>query len=261
MMQDDFKQNLITSKPKRIISLVPSITELLYHAGLDEEVVGITKFCVHPQEWFRTKARVGGTKNVHIEKVKSLEPDLIIANKEENVKDQVEALQSIAPVWVTDINNFEDAISMIDMCGKITDRDENTSAIIQKIKKSFEQLPINKTPVSALYLIWRDPYMTIGNDTFIHDMLGKAGFINVYADYTRYPEVPVEEMIKINPQYVLLSSEPFPFKQKHIEEIKQFLPDAHVMLVDGEMFSWYGSRMQFAAEYFKRLSEPGFGGL
>ena len=105
--------------------------------------------------------------------------------------------------------------------------------------------------MSALYLIWRDPYMTIGNDTFIHDMLGKAGFINVYADYTRYPEVPVEEMIKINPQYVLLSSEPFPFKQKHIEEIKQFLPDAHVMLVDGEMFSWYGSRMQFAAEYFK----------
>ena len=251
--ENNFSQNIISLNPKRIVSLVPSITELLYDAGLDEEVAGITKFCVHPQQWFRTKTRVGGTKNVHYEKVKSLSPDLIIANKEENVKEQVNALQQLAPVWVTDINNYDDGLAMIETCGKITGRENNTAAIISRIKSSFNHLNTGIKQATALYLIWREPYMTIGGDTFIHDMLARAGFINVFGEYVRYPQVSKDMMIKMNPKYVLLSSEPFPFKEKHIQEIKQYLPKATVLLVDGEMFSWYGSRMQYAAAYFEEL--------
>lgn len=240
--------------PKRIVSLVPSQTELLFDLGLDEETVGITKFCVHPKEWFRGKTRVGGTKTINIDKITALQPDLIIANKEENVKEQIEALSEIAPVWVSDIHDLQGALDMIQTIGKLTDRYEKAEIITRLIQHRFDNLnhPAKKG-LNTLYLIWRRPWMSIGSDTFIHHIMHRAGLKNVCKNLARYPELTNEEIVKLNPELVLLSSEPYPFKEKHIAELQQLLPDAKIVLADGEMFSWYGSRLLHAPVYLEEL--------
>lgn len=240
-------------QPKRIVSLVPSQTELLHDLGLEAEVVGITKFCIHPNGWFRSKERVGGTKNINIEKLRSLCPDLIIANKEENVKEQVEALESIAPVWVTDVNNLEEALDMIGTIGMLTDRKQKAESLTQAIQLRFNQLHVQNSKLNTCYLIWRDPYITVGGGTFIHDMLNRCGFSNAFGNLERYPETSIEQLAAMNLDMVLLSSEPYPFKQQHMEELKSYMPNARFFLVDGEMFSWYGSRLLQAPAYFQQL--------
>jgi len=249
--------------PKRIISLVPSQTELLFDLGLDEEVVGITKFCVHPANWFYTKTRVGGTKSLHINIINELEPDLVIANKEENVKEQVEELAVRYPVWISDVHNLESAYDMMTRIGSITSRDVQAESIIKKIKNNFLQLRPPASKPLAAYLIWNDPYMTAGRDTFIHSMMDAAGLQNAFSDHTRYPETSIEQMKAKNLDVLLLSSEPFPFKQKHVDEIRSgILNDASrhpkIELVDGQMFSWYGSRLLYAPAYFEKLQSKFF---
>ena len=243
----------LTVTPRRIISLVPSQTELLADLGLDEEVVGITKFCIHPDTWFKTRTRVGGTKQLKTDLIKSLHPDLIIANKEENVKEQVEELEKHFPVWVSDVNDLDSAYEMIGQIGKITDREINANEIILRIEETFSRLPTIDSPIRTAYLIWKHPYMTIGGDTFIHAMLEKAGFENIFSNRTRYPEISLEELPIAHCQLLLLSSEPYPFNQKHIDSIRKELPLVRIMIVDGEMFSWYGSRLQYATAYFAEL--------
>lgn len=246
----------ITESPKRIVSVVPSQTELLYDLGLNQEVIGITKFCVHPEEWFRTKTRIGGTKTVKVEMVASLQPDLIIANKEENAKEQLEQLEKIAPVWISDIKDISGAFDMIQHIGRITGKQAEATALIDQIKKDFsilkKQTATNKI-IRAVYLIWKDPYMAAGGDTFINDMMELCCWQNILSDIPRYPAITIEELKVKNTELILLSSEPFPFKQKHIDELKTALPSAEIMLVDGEIFSWYGSRMKYAASYISRL--------
>ena len=239
--------------PKRIVSLVPSQTELLYDLGLDAETIGITKFCVHPQSWFKTKERVGGTKTIHIEKIQQLEPDLIIANKEENVKQQIEALAIDYPVWVTDVNNLADALQMIEDIGKITGKPKAANTLISNTAGAFSEIPKMKLPVKTAYLIWRKPYMTAGGDTFINDMLQLCGFENIFAGKARYPETSIAELQTAGCQLLLLSSEPYPFKQKHIDELSGQLPGIKIILADGEMFSWYGSRLLRSPAYFTQL--------
>jgi ABC-type Fe3+-hydroxamate transport system substrate-binding protein len=238
--------------PTRIVSIVPSQTELLYDLGLQDEVVGITKFCVHPQQWFSTKTRVGGTKTLDTEKIKQLRPDLTIANKEENVKDQIELLGTIAPTWVSDINNLDDALAMITSIGAVTGKTSEAKNITDRIAASFQEI-VTTAKRGTAYLIWKDPYMTVGGDTFIHDMLQHCGLVNIFAQKQRYPAIILEELIDAGCELVLLSSEPYPFREKHIAEISAVLPDAKILLVDGEMFSWYGSRLQHAPGYFRRL--------
>lgn len=250
----------LETPPQRIISLVPSQTELLFDLGLDEQIVGITKFCVHPPEWFYTKTRVGGTKKLHIDIIHQLQPDLIIANKEENVKEQVEECAKNYPVWISDVNNLADAYAMIEQIGIITARNIQAKEITDQIKKNFAELQTilrqsQDRILQTCYLIWNDPYMTVGGDTFIHSMLGAAGLKNIFSDKTRYPEVTVEELRIARCQLLLLSSEPFPFKQKHIDQLQPLLPHTKIMLVDGEMFSWYGSRLLNAPGYFKELQQ------
>lgn len=242
--------------PKRIVSVVPSQTELLYDLGLAEEVVGITKFCIHPQQWFRTKARVGGTKQLHLQKIRELVPDLIIANKEENVEEQILGLAGEFPVWVSDVNTLEDALQMIDSIGIVVGREEKAHQMVQQLKEAFARLPKPTTPgPSACYLIWKDPYMTVGGDTFIHDMLQRAGFTNLYAAATRYPEVRIGHLKEMGCEVLLLSSEPYPFHQKHIDELQALLPHTRIVLVDGELFSWYGSRLLHSPAYFEQLQQ------
>jgi len=246
----------LSYSPKRIISLVPSQTELLFTLGLEKETVGITKFCVHPHQWFTTKTRVGGTKTINKAVIDQLKPDLIIANKEENVKEQVEELAKGYPVYVTDVNDLDSALQMISDVGTLTHTIDKAEKITTQIKDSFtsmkQELNTQHSKLNTCYLIWRNPYMTVGGDTFINDMLNKCGFQNIFADQTRYPEIDIDRL-KIECQLLLLSSEPYPFKQKHIDELQKQLPACKIILVDGEMFSWYGSRMLHAADYFTDL--------
>jgi len=243
--------------PKRIISLVPSQTELLHTLGLEEEVIGITKFCVHPHQWFLHKIRIGGTKQLDIDKIKKLQPDLIIANKEENTREQIEELAIYFPVWISDVNNLEDAINMISSIGKIVDKKKESQNLVTAIQINFSSLtpPASNGKVKTCYLIWREPYMTVGGDTFINDMLKRAGFENMFRDRTRYPEVTINELISAYCQLLLLSSEPYPFKEKHIAELKAILPGTKIILADGEIFSWYGSRLLQAPAYFQKLHQ------
>ena len=254
--------------PERIISVVPSQTELLFDLGLDEEVIGITKFCVHPHEWFITKQRIGGTKTLNIEKIKSLAPDLILANKEENDREQIEELAEIFPVWVSDVNNLEDAYAMLNAVGKLTSKEGNAAALVTRIRTSFSELQTTNLAARGLagttgkeeklqtaYLIWKDPYMTVGGDTFIHDMMVHAGFENIFEYKDRYPAITVDDLQIGNCQLLILSSEPYPFKEKHCNSLAQQLPGTKIILADGEIFSWYGSRLQYAPAYLKSLHQ------
>lgn len=252
----DFHPTTTTSSPpSRIVTLVPSQTELLYDLGLSEQVVGITKFCVHPQEWFKTKTRIGGTKTLNIAKIKALQPDLILANKEENVREQVEELAKDFPVWVSDVNTLEDAYAMIKAIGALTGKRPEAERLTAGIQKEFNTLQSATAKLRTAYLIWKDPFMTVGGDTLINDMIVKAGFENVFANKQRYPVISIDDLRIADCQLLLLSSEPYPFRQKHIDELQQHLPDTKIVLVDGEMFSWYGSRLLQAPAYFQCLQE------
>lgn len=252
---------MVPTHPMRIVSLVPSQTELLYSLGLNDEVVGQTKFCIHPQAMFDLKPRVGGTKDFNIEKIRALNPDLIIGNKEENDQLGIEALSTEFPVWMSDIKNLEDAMNMIEALGKLTNRTLESTKMNEQIKQGFQKLELAmKTQVSqkpflkVAYLIWRKPWMAAGNNTFIDDMLKRMNFINVFADQpSRYPAFENNHIEQANPDLILLSSEPYPFKQKHIEELQVLCPLANILLVDGELFSWYGSRLIHSADYFQGL--------
>lgn len=243
----------LTERPRRIVSLVPSQTELLFHLQLGDCVQGVTKFCIHPPEWQKEKSIVGGTKNINLEKILACNPDLIIANKEENVKEQVEALAVSSNVWVTDVNDLDGALQMIGDIGALTHTDEKAAAIAATIGQQFNHLQMAGRPLKTTYLIWREPYMTVGGDTFIHDMLTRCGLSNMYAADERYPVVTIEAIKTNGCELLLLSSEPYPFKQQHINELQRHLPNTKIMLVDGEFFSWYGSRLLYAVDYFNQL--------
>lgn len=239
---------------QRIVSLVPSQTELLHDLGLDAEVVGITRFCVHPPEWRRTKSRIGGTKDVRVEQVRSLAPDLVIANREENVKEQVEALRGFCPVWTSDVNDLPGALEMILSIGRLTGREGEAGNMARSIDDGFAAIGRYERPARTAYLIWKDPWMAAGGGTFIDDMMRRCGFSNVFADRPRYPVTSLDELAASGAQRVLLSSEPYPFRERDLEAVRQELPRAEVSLVDGEMFSWYGSRLRETARYLMGLS-------
>ncbi|SHN44475.1 ABC transporter substrate-binding protein [Chitinophaga sp. CF418] len=244
--------------PRRIISLVPSQTELLYDLGLDEEVIGITKFCIHPAEWFRHKTRIGGTKQLHLEQIVALQPDLVIANKEENTAEQVQYLMQHVPVWVSDIHCLNDAQDMIRSIGNMTGKSEHAGRIADNISLGFrhmEETMQGRTPLRTAYFIWREPWMVAGGDTFIHTMLNYCRFENLFTGTPRYPVIDLGQLKSSDCQLVLLSSEPYPFKEKHIAELQGLLPGVRIELVDGEMFSWYGSRLEKAAVYLREFRE------
>jgi ABC-type Fe3+-hydroxamate transport system substrate-binding protein len=236
--------------PQRIVSLVPSQTELLHFLEIDNEVIGITRYCTRPANWQATKTIVGGTKNFDVEKISSLEPDLIIGNKEENYKSGIDWLSERFPVWMSDIVTIPDALEMIRGVGMICQRANSANELVGRIEISLASVqPV--TTRSAVYLIWRKPWMAAGRETFIDEMLRLNGLRNLCEG--RYPELSREALMQLNPEIILLSSEPYPFQEKHLEEIRSILPKAQIMLVDGEMFSWYGSRLLYAADYFKTL--------
>lgn len=247
-LKDQLNNNIVLKAlPTRIISLVPSQTELLFYLGLEDEVVGLTKFCVHPAEARKNKKIVGGTKKLHLDRIIKLEPDLIIANKEENTEEEILNLQQRFPVYISDIKTLSDAYRMIEDIGAMTDKKKEANGLIKEIKNRFIRL-IALPNLNTLYLIWYNPLMAAGRDTFIDHLMSLAGLNNA-TERIRYPEVTEED-----PELILLSSEPFPFKEKHVIELKEKYPKAKVLLVDGELFSWYGSRLKFFPDYVKEIS-------
>lgn len=252
-LRDQTGHEVVLEKtPGRIISLVPSQTELLADLGLDREVAGITKFCIHPDSWFRNKLRVGGTKDFKTSLIKSLAPDLVLANKEENSKEKLEELQLTLPVYTSNIRNLEEAFEMIAAVGEMTDRKEAADELIRDCRKAFAALVPAVEKEKVLYLIWNRPWMCAGTDTFIHDMLLRCGFENG-CTAERYPELSEEAIRRIHPSRILLSSEPFPFTEKHKSALQEMFPGTYIQLVDGEFFSWYGSRMKKAPNYFQQV--------
>jgi iron complex transport system substrate-binding protein len=248
----------LKSTPKRIVSLVPSQTELLVDLGLEEAIVGITKFCVHPIGLRATKSIVGGTKKVNFDKIHQLNPDLIIANKEENTKEIVEQLQNHFPVWTTDILTIEDNLTMIADFGKLLDCEDKAVELQNEITEKLRDFKLFVADIplqKVVYLIWKNPYMAAGNSNFIHELLELNRFENICQTTARYPEVDLDKICNATSlDYIFLSSEPYPFKEEDVAEIEEtFTGKAKVVLVDGEMFSWYGSRLLRSFEYFKGL--------
>lgn len=258
MLFEDQIGNKISLKkiPERIVSLVPSQTELLFDLGLDNKILGITNFCILPKNKTKKVSKIGGTKNVNIEKIRNLKPDLIIAGKEENERNQIEELQNDFPVWISDVKDFDTALEMIKSVSEITGKQEAGLEIVNKIvseKLEFESNKFQK--YKALYFIWRKPYMVAGGDTFINSMLELAGFENEAKKLNRYPILYEENSNNFNPEIILLCSEPYRFAEKHIHEFKKLYPLAKTLIVDGQPFTWYGSRMIHAFNYFKKMRD------
>ena len=246
---------LLAQKAERIVSLVPSQTELLYDLGLGDKVVGITKFCIHPDEWFSSKTRVGGTKNVKFEAIEELQPDLIIANKEENSKEDIEKLQSLYNVWTSDIFTVDDSLAMMKAVGELTGAESKVEELVKNIQNKRAQFQKIK-PVSMLYFIWREPYMLAGANTFINNFLAEIGLVNFASklEDDRYPMVDFDKIKELKPDVLLCSSEPFPFKDEHLKELTD-KTGIKAMHIDGEYCSWYGSRLLKAYDYFEKLKK------
>ena len=246
----------VASNPQRIVSCVPSQTELLSDLGLESQVVGITKFCVHPSNWRKQKTIVGGTKNLNLQKIAGIAPDFILANKEENDQTQIEWLASRFPTYVSDVRNMNQALEMIQEVGIITSRIVESTQIVNTIESVIKSTESLQRKPSACYLIWKSPWMTINHDTFIHDMLCRQGFRNVFADRhdSRYPIINEAELQGADPEILFLSSEPYPFNTLHMEELQQLLPRTRIYLINGESLSWYGSRLcRFDQKFFDEI--------
>lgn len=239
-------------KPRRIVSLVPSQTELLFDLGVGDQVAGVTRYCLHPPEARQRCADIGGTKRFDFDAIQALQPDLILGNKEENYPEGIERLAESHPVWMSDIESIEQAVDMIRQVGHLVQRTTAAEALALEIDASWRRLkPLGG--LSVVYLIWKKPFMAAGGQTFIHAVLEHLGLRNSVAHLTRYPELPLDKLAALEPDLLLLSSEPFPFTQAHVDELSQAMPSSRVLLVDGEPFSWYGSRMKRAPDYFDRL--------
>lgn len=237
----------------RIVSLVPSQTELLFDLGMGDQVVGLTRFCVHPRAWTKSKTIVGGTKRVRMDLIEELQPDLIIGNKEENNQDVILQLEQRYPVWMSDVNTIEDAYEMIFNLAGMFGKFPAAKDLITAIQGSFANIKRPNESLKVAYFIWKDPYMVATSHTFIDEMIHLAGYENIFQVKNRYPEVTLKELSEAQPDLIFLSSEPFPFKEAHKAAFQKACPGARVVLVDGECFSWYGSRLRLAPAYFSTL--------
>lgn len=245
----------LAEKPLRLVSLVPSQSEFLWDLGLQKELVGITKFCVHPQTMFNSVTRVGGTKTPDIAKIRALKPDLIIGNKEENDEQSIALLEKEFPVWMSDIHSIDKASGMMLELGRISGREKEAGALLMEVKASVEACHNLFRGERVAYLIWKEPLMLAGGQTFINSILEHAGFQNVAAHLPRYPKLTADELRELKPERCFLSSEPYPFTDKHVLAFKGLLPDCEPRLVDGEAFSWYGSRLRYLYPYLNQLKQ------
>lgn len=246
--------------PQRIVSLVPSQSEFLWDLGLEDKLCGVTRFCIHPEQMYKQVTRVGGTKDLNLDKIRALKPDLIIGNKEENSKEQIELLQKEFKVWMSDIFTLEDAYAMMLDLGRICNKSTEAQRLVETITRGMATIRGLFEFRTVAYFIWQNPYMVSASGTFVDQVLQHAGLSNAAAAYQRYPVVSTEALRQLKPEYCFLSSEPFPFKESHLIELQRLLPNSKCCLVDGEMFSWYGSRLLQLPAYLQALKANLIGG-
>jgi ABC-type Fe3+-hydroxamate transport system substrate-binding protein len=273
--------------PQRIISLVPSLTEALFAFGLEHRIVGITDYCAEPQPQVRAKTRLGGTKNPDIEAILQLRPDLVVANVEENRRDDIEYLQSRGiAVFVCFPQTIVAAMMTLQTLAQATRAEVQALPILARINSAYERtkaLTTGRRKVRVFCPIWKDPWMTINRETFIHDMLDTCGGANVFAERERrfplaadlgqrpegeathvrgrdrrYPRVSLDEMAELMPEVILLPNEPYPFSEADRLDFSAFpqVPAVHasrIHVIDGKVVCWYWSRLDECLETLRRL--------
>lgn len=227
--------------PQRIVSLVPSQTEFLIDIGAP--IIGRTKFCIHPKGRVDQIPIIGGTKNFRLDVIRQLKPDLIIGNKEENYEEGIAVLEKEYPVWMSDIKTLDDAYAMMRSIGAMCDKEQESNQLIAACQQSMSEVK-NSRSGKVIYLIWKNPWMVAGRNTFIDYVLNHLGYENAVKE-ERYPQLSTNQLKALDPEYILFSSEPYPFKEKHLIEANAIWPKAECKLVDGELFSWYGSRLKY----------------
>ncbi len=244
----------------RIVSLCPSLTELVFDLGAGEKLVGRTRFCIHPGDRVGDVEAVGGTKDPEVARIVELEPDLVLLNEEENRREDFEALSAAG---VACLSTFpKDALETAEMVreiGAALDRGAAAEGIAADIEARVARVRAEarqQTPVRWAYLIWRKPWMSVNADTFAHALLSDAGGVNVFGEYSdRYPIVELAELAAAEPDLVLLCTEPFAFTERHVEEVAAAigLDRDRVRIADGEYLSWHGSRTPAGVDYAAEL--------
>jgi len=245
-------QVMIPDQPRRIISLCPSITETLFELGAGKQVAGLTSYCIHPYKKTKKKTKIGGPRNPDIPGILDLDPDLVITSREENRQEDVDILRKKLPVITFDVKSIESSRNMILKLGLITWRLKPAMNYVQKLDKLLHiKAPLHEA-YSVLYLVWKDPWMAAGHGNYICDLMKSQGFINVLPEHSRrYPVIHPAEIVQ--PDFIFLSSEPFPFNSEHLEETSIIFGGTKTVLVDGEMFGWYGTRIIRAIPYIRAL--------
>jgi ABC-type Fe3+-hydroxamate transport system substrate-binding protein len=256
----------VAGAPSRIVSLIPSTTELLCRLGLADALVGVTVYCREPADLLRDKTRIGGEKDPDLERIRALAPDLVIANVEENVREHIDTLRGWGvPVHVTYPRTVAGAIAMIRELGDVTGAAARARALADELEALLAQARESargRDPVRVFYAVWRGPYMTVGADTYIHDMLAVCGAANIFADAgERYPTVTLDEMAARRPEVILLPDEPFRFRRVHVDDFVPYrdvpaVRHGRIHLVDGKPFSWHGHRIADALRTLPELFAP-----
>ncbi len=240
--------------PSRIIPLVPSITETLFVLGLDERLVGVTRYCTEPPASVAQKPKVGGQKDPDLKTIQSLQPDLVVANMEENRREDIEALAAMGiAVYTTFPRTVAEGIGMIRDLGRVTQTEKKAAVIARSLEELYREISAEATkrrPLRVFCPIWRRPYMSINRDTYVHDVLRTCGGENIFAGKSeRYPQISLEEVADLKPEVILLPDEPYRFLPRHVVDFEPFrdaIParvTGRTHFVDGKMLSWYGPRI------------------
>ena len=224
-----------TKKPTRVVSLVPSITETLFALGAGDDVVGITDFCIFPPDL--NLPRLGGTKNPHVDEIRTLSPDLVHMNLEENLRRHGDAIETFAPVFVTEPKSVDDVERLLEQLGAIHDRRERASQLVTQLRDARASLP--KRSFSFACPIWKNPWMWCGGDTYVSRLVESAGGRNVLADRLRYPQIDVDELLALRPDTVFLPDEPYLFTASDAEAMRA---PRVIGPFPGHLFTWHGSR-------------------
>tara|TARA_B100001115_G_scaffold184690_1_gene188252 strand:+ start:2758 stop:3537 length:780 start_codon:yes stop_codon:yes gene_type:complete len=241
---------ILEERPRRIVSLVPSLTELVVDLGLESELIGLTSWCVHPAGLREKKTVIGGTKNPNIEQIKGLKPDLILANKEENLQEHIEELAQSIPVFVSDVRSLDQAIDLISSLGTVVSKDKEAQVIAEQARALIQKLKAAESR-RFLYFIWKEPYMVASADTYSSALFEACGFVNAAPkNKGRYPQLSLDEIEALKADIIFLSSEPYHFTSGESKELYPYA--SKVWLVNGEFFTWYGSHILKSLHYLKQ---------